>query len=221
MWRGKTTQAGSRHQVKNPALSASAWCRNRNEEEHHKTNTNIHVQTSNNKQLNLQQDQSLSADSSRSQQRLKYILLYIYSRLSVAFCMMQANIALYRHFSIAPTLKAWADRGSGLPPWKITSGNRFSYKYWYMYGPHSREVIRIFWIRTRRTGFPWLIGTPSWITTIHSSRYPYILGQKRNAAYKTYIVYCTLYMGVFHQCLANDLTQFERWFLDYEFLGLC
>ena len=28
-------------------------------------------------------------------------------------------------------------------------------------------------------------------------------------------------MGVFHQSLANDLSQFERWFLDYEFLGLC
>ena len=27
-------------------------------------------------------------------------------------------------------------------------------------------------------------------------------------------------MGVFHQSLANDLSQFERWFLDNEFLGL-
>ena len=41
----------------------------------------------------------------------------------------------------------------------------------------------------------------------------HVLGQKQNAAYKTYIV-------VFHQSLANILSQFERWFLDYEFLGL-
>ena len=27
-------------------------------------------------------------------------------------------------------------------------------------------------------------------------------------------------MGVFHQSLTNDVSQFERWFLDYEFLGL-
>ena len=27
--------------------------------------------------------------------------------------------------------------------------------------------------------------------------------------------------GDFHQSLANDLSQFERCFLDYEFLGLC
>ena len=27
-------------------------------------------------------------------------------------------------------------------------------------------------------------------------------------------------MGVFHQSLANNVSQFERWFLDYEFLGL-
>ena len=30
----------------------------------------------------------------------------------------------------------------------------------------------------------------------------------------------TLYMGVFHQSLANDLSQFERRFLDNEFPGL-
>ena len=24
-------------------------------------------------------------------------------------------------------------------------------------------------------------------------------------------------MGIFHQSLANDLSQFERWFLDYEY----
>ena len=30
----------------------------------------------------------------------------------------------------------------------------------------------------------------------------------------------TLYMGVFQQSLANDVSQFERWFFDYEFLVL-
>ena len=29
------------------------------------------------------------------------------------------------------------------------------------------------------------------------------------------------YMGCLHQSLANDSSKFERWFLDYEFLGLC
>ena len=44
----------------------------------------------------------------------------------------------------------------------------------------------------------------------------YILGRKRNAAYKTYIVY-----GGLQQSLENDLSQLKRCFLDYEFLGLC
>ena len=45
----------------------------------------------------------------------------------------------------------------------------------------------------------------------------HILGKKK----KRRILNIHFIWGDFHQSLANDLSQFERWFLDYEFLGLC
>ena len=74
-----------------------------------------------------------------------------------------------------------------------------------------QKYLQISYIMT--AGFLYLASkkAPVWGHVIHML----ILGQKRNAAYKH-----TSYMGVFYQSLANDLSQFMGWFLEYEYLGL-